>query len=187
MAVESSYLFFPPTFYSPFYFADLGSPGQDGTESQDAWGATYRDTDGFRAIRKALHTTGQFSDVILGIAPERRSAGADQTPLVVITPDGWSELDDVDPAVIVRQVFFSLVIIVRDEDLSSRYETLDRLSCLIQNALDGTDLGGVCLPALTKIRRGLFAAGWIHPEQSVTLYGEFSYMIPAFNGHNSDP
>ena len=81
MAVESSYLFFPPTFYSPFYFAEFGSPGQDGTESQDAWGATYRDTDAFRAIRKALLTTGQFSDVmyfhltLLGSTPFARRTG----------------------------------------------------------------------------------------------------------------
>ena len=187
MAAASSNLFFPPTFFSPFYFAEFAPFGQDGTDSPDAWGATYRDRDAFLAIRVALLVTEQFADVQLGFTPEQWTSGADRTPVAVITPDSWIELDDVDPVVSLRQVFFSLTVIVRDENAFTRYESLDRLSCLSQNVLDGTDLGGVCFPVLTKIRRGRFDAKSRHPEQAVILNGEFSYMIPAFNGHNTDP
>lgn len=187
MASDSPFSFFAPTFYTPYYFAEFVPFGSDTGDSQDAWGTTYRDRDAFKAIRTALSATREFAEVLLGIAPERQGAGADRSPLVVISPDGWTELDDVDPVVIVRQVFYSIVIIVRDKDPFLRYEMLDRLSCLTQNVLDGTDLGGVCLPALTKIRRGQFEKSSNSPEQFVNLYGEFSYIIPAFNGHNIDP
>ena len=187
MATDSTSQFYPPTFFSPFYFAEYALFGQDGTDSADAWGVTYRDRDAFRAIRTALLITEEFADALLGTTPQQRLGGADRTPIAVITPEGWIELDDVDPAVSVRQVFFTLTLIVRDEDAVTRYEALDRLSCLAQNVLDGTDLGGVCFPALTKIRKGRFDPGSRHPEHAVTLHGEFSYMIPAFNGHNTDP
>lgn len=187
MAVASPNPFYAPTFFTPYYFAEFATLGQAGSNPSDATGGTFRDRDAFRAIRAALLVAEEFADVLLGITPEQRAAGPARTPVVVITPDSWSELDDADPVEFVRQVSFSLTLIVRDEDVLTRYESLDRLSCLVQNVLDGTNLGGVCIPALTKIRNGRFDPGSKHPEQAMILRGEFSYMIPAFNGHNIDP
>ena len=186
MAAGSPTLFFPPTFFSQFYFAEYNPYGQDGSDPSDAWGDTYRDRDAIRAIRAALLATEEFADVIVGIPSEQRSAGAIPAPVAVISPESWTELDDVDPVISVRQVVFSITISVRNEESITRYEILDRLTCLAQNVLDGNDLGGVCLPALTKLRRGRFEPGSKHPEQAVTLSGEFTYLIPAFNGHNTD-
>jgi hypothetical protein len=115
---------------------------------------------------------------------ERRAAGADRTPAAVITPESWAEIDDVDPAQIVRKVTYTLTLVVREEDPGARYDALDRLTCLAQNAIDGRDLGGACLPALTLLRRGRFDTGSRFPEQAVILHGEFTSLIPSLTGHN---
>ena len=69
----------------------------------------------------------------------------------MITPDTWFETDDCDPVVIVRHVSFTLTLVARDEDPLTRYQTLDRLTCISLNAIDGSDLGGVCLPGPDKV------------------------------------
>ena len=45
------------------------------------------------------------------------------------------------------------------------YQQLDRLTSVVQDALDGSDLGGGCLPALTKLRRGGLDPSARHPER----------------------
>jgi hypothetical protein len=74
---------------------------------------------------------------------------------------------------------------VRDEDPAERYEQLDVLSCIVLNSLDGLDLGGACLPTLTRIRTGRYEAMTRHTEQQLVLCGEFTYLIPSISGHNT--
>ena len=172
--------YFAPTFYSPYYFPSLvGGAGSAGTGV-----SPFRDSHAYGAIAAALTATGAFADVAFGTTLERRAAGADRTPAAVITPDAWAELDDVDPVEIVRRVFFTLTLVVRDEDPVARFDALDRLTSVAQNAIDGSDLGGATLPALTLLRRGRFDPGSRHPEQGVILHGEFTFLIPSLTGHD---
>ena len=174
--------YFAPSFFSPHYFPPLlGKSGGTG----GAPISPCRDRDAFDAIIAALLSTGEFAAIVFGTTPGRMAAGGDLTPVAVITPEAWAELDDVDPIVVVRQVVFALTIAVRGEEPTSRYEQLDRLSCVVLNAIDGLDLGGACLPALTRIRRGRYESDSKHPEQRLVLSGEFSYLIPSLNGHNT--
>ena len=180
----SSLTYFAPTYFSPFYFPTLKA----GSGSSGSTALLYRDRDAFSSIASGLTATGEFADVFFGPSPGMRAAGANRSPAALITPEGWTEIDDSDPILVVRHVTYTLTIIVRDEDPLARYELLDRLSCVAQNAIDGSDLVGVCLPGLTKLRRGRFDQKPNHPEQSVVLVGEFSYVIPSFTGHNTrDP
>jgi len=172
--------FFTPDYFSPFYFPALASP-DDTTASI----FVYRDRDAYAAVVTALSATGEFAEVFFGTAPDQRSAGADSVPAAVITPVGWAESDDAEPVVVIRQVSYALTLVVRDEDPLTRCESLDRLSCVAQNALDGSNLESGCLPAYTKLRRGRFEWGSIHPEQSLVLYGEFTYLVPSLAGHNT--
>jgi hypothetical protein len=183
MPSQSPSQYFSPTYFSPFYFPPLLV--QPGGGTADGSVSPFRDRDAFDAIITALVNTGEFAGVVFGTTPDRMVAGADLSPVAVVTPVSWAELDDVDPIVIVRQVSYALTLAVRDEDHTARYEQLDVLSCIVLNALDGLNLGGACLPTLTKIRVGRYEAVTKHPEQRLVLCGEFTYLIPSISGHNT--
>ncbi|MGE3822043.1 MAG: hypothetical protein AB7I30_21730, partial [Isosphaeraceae bacterium] len=142
-----------------------------------------RDRDGFDAVVVALRSTGVFAEVFFGTDAERRAGGVDRTPAAVVTPESWVEDDGVDPIDLVRTVTFTVTLVARGNDPSERFDLLDRLGSVAQNAIDGEPLGGVCVPALTKLRRGVFDQDSVHPEQRVSLQGEFSYLVPSLDGH----
>ena len=175
--------FFAPTFYTPFYFPSLVTTGGGTTIGLD--GPPNSDGEAFASIAAALTATREFGDVTFGTTLECRAAGADRVPAAVITPNTWAELDDVDPIELVRKVCFTLTILVRDDDPLARYAALDRLTRIAQNAIDGSDLGGGCLPDLTILRDGRFDSSSRFPEQSVILSGEFAYLILSQTGHQT--
>jgi hypothetical protein len=172
--------YFAPAFFSPFYFAPLLPNYADSPDEPEG---PYRDGNAFAAVIAALEATEQFGAVVFGTTADCRPVGADLTPVAVITPDRWSESDDADPSVVLRQVVFSLTLIVREEDSASGFDQLDRLTCLAQNAIEGSDLGGGSLKTLTRVRSGNYDAEAPYPEKRVVLHGEFSYLIPSPNSH----
>jgi hypothetical protein len=203
-----TFQYFAPSFFSPFYFAPIASVASQPSGPTRYYAPTYfsryyfptlfasatpqaaedgpfTDRGAYAAMAQALEGTGSFAVVTFGTTADRRPAGVDLTPAAVITPVWWDEIDDVDPYVIVRRVGFDLTIIVRDEDPVARFGQLDSLTGLAQDAIDGADLGGGCLPALTMLRRGSYDPNPVHPEQRVVLRGEFTYLIPSLNGHTA--
>lgn len=185
--------FFSPSYFTPFYFFPLvfsgesGGGGSGGGSSGDGSTTGYRDTDAYAAIVTLLEETDEFAAVFFGITPDQRPGGGDALPAAVVTPDVWAEIDDSDSIVVVRRVVFAVSVIVREDDPFTRFDLLDRLSSVVQNTLDGSNLGGGCLPPLTKTRRGQFSAGVGFPEQSIVIHGEFTYLISTFDGHNTAP
>ncbi len=185
--------FFPPNYFTPFYFYPLVFSGESGGGSgggSSGGGESttgYRDTDAYAAIVTLLKETDEFAAVFFGSPPDQRPGGADALPAAVVTPDVWAEIDDSDPTVLVRRVMFAVSVIVREDDPFLRFALLDRLSSVVQNTLDGSNLGGGCLPSLTKTRRGHFQAGVGFPEQSIVIQGEFTYLISTFDGHSTTP
>jgi hypothetical protein len=173
--------YFSPSFFSPFYFSPTTT-----ASAPTAPAPGYRDRDAFAAIIAALEASGEFATVVIGSPlDDRVTAGND--PWALVTPTEWEEGDDADPIVCVRRVSFTLTIVVRHEDPGERFQRLDRLTAVAQDAIDGSDLNGGCLPALTRLRRGRLDDRPRHPEQRVTLSGEFSYLITAYNGHDTEP
>jgi hypothetical protein len=172
-------VYFAPTYFSPFYFPPLAHPSDDGSA------AGYRDRDAFAAIVTALNNTGEFARIILGSSVDQSAVEANCVPLAVLVPSEWSEVDDVDPIVNVRQVTFTLTLVIRREDADERFHILDRLTSVVQNAIDGMDLSGGCLPTLTKLRRGHYEPRSKHPEQRLTLTGTFSYLVATPAGHDA--
>jgi hypothetical protein len=172
--------FFATTFFTPFYFPPL-LPIQPGTPEDLE--NSYRDADAFFAVATALRATGEFAGVFFGTTVDRRPGGADLSPIAVITPEWWSEHDDADPCLVVRHVVFTLTIVAREDDPVTGFDRLDRLTCVVQNAIEGTDLDGGCLPALTRLCRGNFDVAAVYPEMHVSLLGEFSYLIASPNSH----
>jgi hypothetical protein len=137
----------------------------------------YDDLGAYRAILAALDATGAFASVVFAIPPDRLALAAGTTPLVSLVPEGWEEYDDVDPIAILRRVFFSLFVLVRDDDPLSRLGRLAELDTAAHAALAGSSLGGGCLPALTRLRRASLDPRSLHPEQAARIDGEFTYII----------
>jgi hypothetical protein len=174
--------YFAPTFFSPFYFPSLVGSGTGGGGSTPS---SYRDKDAFEAIVQALEATGEFAQVFFGTTMDQRLGGADLTPVAVVAPDGWSEDDETDPAVFVRRVGFVVTVAVRDSDSVFRFDQADRLSCVVQNAVDLNDLDGGCIAALTKTRSGRTVITADYPEEQVEIRGEFAYFISTPNGRGT--
>ena len=172
--------YFSPTYYPPTYFT---SPGA-GSGPPPPPASGYRDRDAYAALVAALAATGEFAEVAFGVMMVRAVEGPDRIPLAVVTPSSWAEVDVSDPIIDVRHVSYTLTLVVRDEDAAERFRQLDRLTSIVQDALDGSDLGG-CLPALTKIRRGRLDPQARHPEQRMILAGEFTYLISTQAGHDT--
>jgi hypothetical protein len=176
---------FPSSYFSKAYFSPNYFSSTMSAQGVPTAPTGYRDRDAFEAIKTVLSATGEFAAVVFGTPADDLAAGADQIPMAIITPNEWEEVDDVDPIVGVRHVSYTLTLATRDEDPQTRFEQLDRLTSIAQNTLDGTDLNGGCVPALTRLRRGRFETKPRHPEQRVILSGEFSYLISTYSGHDT--
>ncbi len=163
-----------PTYFPPSYF-------YGGTSAPVAPPATPepegRDREPYAALLSLLEATGVFEEVIFGDSLQRSQAGADGYPLAVLSPKGWEESDDFDPALIVRRVSFAITIVIKSQDSGTQFDALDRLASTIQAAVDRSDLEGTSLPALTKIRSGRYGQSDRYPEQSIELDGGFATLI----------
>ncbi len=168
-----------PTFFSTSYFAPVGSPPVATFDPSTG----YRDSDAFAAIVSALEATGEFAAVTLADNFARCGAGA-PSPLASVNPVGWEEFDETDPTTLVRRVDFVVALQVREDDFSAAFKEIDRLASIVQDALDGSNLGGGCLPGLTLVRRGRFDREARHPEMRLQLAGEFSYLVANQSNHN---
>lgn len=161
-----------PTDFPPSSFAS----GEPAPLPARGTGALIRDSDAFGALVSALVSTGEFADVAFGEDVDAVAIDPDRIPLAIVTPTEWTEVDDSDPVVKVRRVSYHLTLVVRDADAGERFQQLDRLNSAVRGALDGSDLGGTCLPALTRTGSGRFEKAQ-PPEQRVTLNGEFTYLV----------
>ncbi|MEO6811166.1 MAG: hypothetical protein ABI353_18815 [Isosphaeraceae bacterium] len=138
----------------------------------------YCDQDAFSAMVEALKATGAFAEVSFGVTIDRCNISAGCLPLALIVPTEWTERDTPDSGSLMRQVGFTLTLVVRQADEAARFEQLDRLASLAHGVMNRSDLGGGCVRALTKIRRARHDQGTRHPEQRIVLNGDFSYLIP---------
>lgn len=181
---------FPPDDFAPRYFPRAYFPGP-ATHFPPPGGlvpmAAYRDRDAYRAIVGALSATGEFAQVVFATPPDSAAIGADRLPLAVVTPTGWAQADDVNLTSAVRTASYYLTLVARDEDPQARFERLDRLANIAQNAIEGTDLAGGCTPTLTRFKAGKFDPRSPHPELRLCVAGEFSYIVAPVNTHDTTP
>lgn len=140
--------------------------------------AGARDWDVLADIQARLLATRAYQGVFL-------SQPIGEGDSVVIAPWKFDELDqwdDPDDVAAVRHVQWQLVITVRRNDPAIRDREIDRLYGIAANTLDGKPLGGVCLPGLTKLRRGEWGKP-APPERQLVCYGEFAYFVVGSGGH----
>jgi hypothetical protein len=172
-------LYFAPTYFAPTYFGSLAPALVPIPPVPIPPGSTeaYDDLQAYQAVLAALEATGAFGSVLFAIPPDRLPLAAAAMPLVSVVPEGWEEFDDVDPIAILRRITFSLYLLVRDDDPLARLGRLANLDSAAHVALEGSGLGGGCLPALTRLGRARFDPRSLHPEQAARLVGEFTYII----------
>ena len=165
--------YFATTYFSPYFFAPLiAAPMTPPSASPTPYG----DRDAYGAIIDLLTQTGAFERVYFSGTPDRSGLAPAGSPTATLVPGGWEEFDEFDPIAVLRQVDFRLSLLVRNDDPFGRFDELGQLESVVHDAIEGADLGG-CLPGLTRIRRGRYDQRSLHPEQVLTLDGEFTYVI----------
>lgn len=127
-------------------------------------------------IRSRLEATYAFQGVFL-------SQPIGEGDSAVVGPWKFDEIDH-DEDEQYRHVQWQLTITVRNADAALRDREIDRLYNVAANVLDGQSLGGICLPGLTKLRRG----EWQKPDppsRQLVCTGEFVYLIEGDDGHGT--
>ncbi len=142
--------------------------------------APYRDADVLDAFRAALDATGAF-DAVLDALPEEQGESSEYEALAAITPvpGGARQTQDfVDSGGILntRRSRYVLTLIVRDEDAGVRNRRLDLLQNIAHNALDGVSVGGMTIPAWTRLDDWGYLKA-TDPERRVQANGGFAYQV----------
>ncbi len=164
-----------PTYFPPsFFYGGLTSSSPPPSVPKRLPG---RDGGCYAALVALLEAIGVFNSVVFGDPSQRSRPGADADPVAIVTPQGWEEADDTDPALDVRRVTFTIRVVIRVGDDASPFDRLDSLAAAVQAQVDRSSLNGQCLPALTKIRAGHYQSSSQYPEWSVDLDGEFALLI----------
>ncbi len=164
--------YFPMNYFQPSYFTQSGV---DSSGGDDVSG--LRDCDVFATIARKLTLSGAFSIVQLELPGERTTLTSNQYPFARLTPIEWIEVEDASSGTVVRHVTYTLTLMVRGENGWTRFAWLDQLSALTHNALDGSDVGSLGLPATNQLRQGRFDPRANPPEGRIVLAGSFSYPI----------
>ncbi len=180
--MPSSSGYFDPDYFSPYYFGSLGAISPSGGGSPMT---AFRDRDAFAAILQNLKSTGEFADIVFPALPNSSPVGADRTPLAAVIPVEWSETPDASSDSMLRRVTYTLVLIVRAEEPRDRFEIIDRLTSISQNALAGVALGGFCMAGMSQLRIGRFDPNARHPELRLGITATFGYLIDSPNGHST--
>lgn len=174
--------YFAPSYFSPSYFGPLGAlaPGGAGPTM-----TAHRDRDAFAAILQALATTGEFAEVRFPAPLDASPVPADRAPLAVVVPVEWWEAPEVSSDARIRRVHFTLTLVARADSARDRFETLDRLTSIAQNALEAAALGGFCMPGMSRLGHGIYEPHPRHPELRLTIDGQFAYLIDGPSGHSA--
>jgi hypothetical protein len=175
----SSYL--AATYFAPSYFSAAGGVVAFGSGGS----AVVRDWDVFEDLVGELEATGEFSDVVY-LLPGEAVEAAGRNPLAGVKPRGWVERPGGDGGSLIRTVRYELAIVVVDPEPRSRYAWGDRLACLAQNRIDGSSLGGACIPGLSVLRGGDLRDGGGADALMLVLDGEFAYAIDPASGRKVD-
>ncbi|RUL89602.1 hypothetical protein [Tautonia sociabilis] len=146
---------------------------------------SYSDRDAYDAIVSALASSRAFRAVRLDDAP-RGAAGVGPSPMAVVSPGGWEDSPTDDPDTTLRRVSYRVTISVRGDDARSRFREADRLAGLAMDLLDGADLGGGCVPSLSKVEKGECRPSVADGEATCELRGTFSYLSPSSLGFVAD-
>ena len=147
-----------------------------------------RDRDVRTAIADALQATDAFDpNGVWLFSPETMGQGSSVGRAVQIEP-GNSTVDTrwdaqtVGGVIIMSQV--KLTLIYRDDDAQKRDEGAENLLQQCQNALNGQNLAGLTLPALTRFQTWNWAQAQ-PPERQIICVFQYSYIVEGWNAFDT--
>jgi hypothetical protein len=146
------------------------------------------DWDVLTAIRDAIAATGEFDGVFMSDLPEERGRSGGDHNAAWVSPQTWEESSDFeDPGqtVLTRKVGWTLTLMVRRQDPEARDRELTRLLSVAQNAVDGQSVGGLTLPAWTRLKSGRYEKAR-PPERRLISSGTFAYQVDGYPNHPGD-
>lgn len=141
-----------------------------------------------RSIKEALEATGQFDAVLRGVITDAAGKPADYKAIAVIWMDNFEEptfADDEDATQSQHSIRFRITIEVREDDPELREDELDRLRCVVANAVNYQSFNDVTITGLTLVRSGTYGKP-DHPTQSLDLRVETAYFVDAPDLHDEE-
>jgi hypothetical protein len=165
-------------------------PGPSGPASGSFPGPpSVGDWDVLEAVRDAIEATGEFDGVFLPDLPEERGTSSGDGNAAWVSPLNWDESDEFqdpgDLAVLVRKVGWTLTLMVRRGESLARGRELSRLVAVCQNAVSGQSVGGLTIPAWTRLKSGRWEKAR-PPEQRLVSAGTFAYVVEGSPNHTAD-
>lgn len=156
-----------------------GPPGP--TVAAPAGRSLYRDRDIWADARSRVEGLGVFASVRVGEWPRSAFTSAQDRPLCLIEPRGFTESDDVDAIQVERTVRVRLTIVVSGEEPGDRFNDLDDLGRMVGNALTGVSLADASLPAKTSCPVGDYLESR-HPDKALQLNLTAPYLFDGYGG-----
>lgn len=146
-----------------------------------------RDRDVRNAIQEALVATGEFDEVSLAGVPETWGSGASDLAAAFIEPateqdtTRWDDAQDGDMIVTsVAKITFA----ARNSDAQLCDEAVERLHNIAANALNGTSLADLTMPAMTRFQ----SATWLKrtaPERRIETRFSYQYLVSGWNAFDT--
>jgi hypothetical protein len=148
----------------------------------------YRDRTLLHAIADRLRATGQWDEVLTTGPPEDKGASAASVKLACLELAAFDEFDLLDDYASItqeRNVRYTLLVLVRDQDADTRDDEADRLCNVASNALNGVSIAGQTVADKTRLRRGVWQPA-AAPERRIVVQGEFTYLVDDFSLHDTN-
>jgi hypothetical protein len=168
-----STVFFPPAYFNQSYFYpfDLNQT----TQAAAPQVGTFDELTIYNSILEGLKGTSLFPSVLFASPADRLAAKSSPTPAVELAPLGWEDVDDVDPVSVVRKLKFQIRLVVRARNAIDRFQKSSYLETVVRSLINGSSLGGVSLPALSRVLSAKYETS-SPPEQATTLDCECFYI-----------
>lgn len=143
--------------------------------------SSFRDRDVWDGIADLVSRLGLFAAVRIGEWPRAAFSNAQDRPLCIVEPRGFTEDDAVDAIQIERTVRVRLTLVASSEEPSGRLYELDDLARAVGNALTGVSVAGATLPAKTSCPAGDFLETR-HPDKVFQMNFTGPYLFDGYGG-----
>ncbi len=144
----------------------------------------WRERDVRRAVAELLEATGAFEGLYTG--PPERQGQRNDSRAVWVEPIASTERDSWDAAPTGRIDITSqlkITVLARDEIQQIRDDAAEYLLALVNNALNGTNLGGLTMPQFTRVQSWRWKDA-APPERRIEITFGFRYLLDTWNGFN---
>ncbi len=171
--------YYAPSYFSTFYFPDLAAievVDPSYPPSVTPLLPVSPEILAIEAIVRRLRDLGIFGDVLLVDDQSVDPPGVAGYPAAVVSLKGWTDEDE-NSTDQVRTAEFAIRIVDEQDRAFSRVESLVSLARAARQQLQNSDLDGLAIPGLTRLKTARLAKGSVLPGSTLQLDGEFAYFL----------